>query len=232
MTAGNTFLIYSDGGIYDWISTCPGRKLVLDSEFHTSSIAGEVVNWSGQGAFPECGEDATVVVPVVDAQALSLTINAIKSGKLPIQSVIITSITMLQMNEQQKQFNGPPTNQQDWGKLLKAFSSSVVSLLTAARDPRTPIECVVITAGSKEHSNGDSVRLQPFVDGALLNHLKMFTDIIGFISKRRVKDGKINQLQVDASDLVYARCTESALDKYNGFIQDPNISKIISEIKK
>ncbi len=232
MTVGYTFLIYQDGGNYDWIATAPGRKLILDSEFRTDSIPGEVVQWDGKGGFPECGNTATVVLPILDADALAKAIPVIKAGKLPVQTIVLMSVTMLQQNEMEKNFNGAPTNQQGWGKLLQAFSSSLKSLLTSAKDHKTSVECVIICAGAKELVVGESVKVRPFIEGQLQGRISYLTDVVGYMTRQGLGARKSAKLQIEPTDSVYARSNYSALDKYNGFVTDPNIKTLINDMKK
>lgn len=231
MTIGYTFLVYADRVNYDWIAAAPGRKLILDSDFRTDTIPGEVLHWNGSGPFPEGAKNGCVVVPVPDADALTRVVGAIRGGKLPVQTVALTSVSMLQQNEFEKSYNGAPDSQQAWGKVLKAFSSPMKALLQTAKDQSKPLECVILTAGAREFTAGDALSVRPFIEGQLEQRIRYLCDVIGFMSQKKAGQKKENQLQIEPTASVYARSNYSALDKYAGFVQSPSISILINEMR-
>lgn len=229
---GYTFLIYGDGGTGKsyLAASAPGRKLFLDIEDRADNLPGEVVRWSGAGSFPDCASNATVVIPCKDAEQLTKIVGAIKSGKLPIQSVIIDSITLLQQNEIDEKFAGQ-MQKQHWGQLLKLIAPPLRQLMTLAKKDSSDLECVVLTAWHKEYTIAEELRIKPFVDGQLQQRLSHLTDVVGYLSVQRRANEKIRKLQIEPTGGVTAKSTYSSLDKYNGFVQHPNLITLIADMK-
>jgi hypothetical protein len=138
---------------------------------------------------------------------------------------------MMQQNEFEKNFKGAPSTQQEWGTALKNFSSPIKGLLQSAKDQSKALECVIITAGAREISSGDELRVRPLIEGQLEQRIRYLTDVIGYMTQKKIGQKRENQLQIDNSGSVYARCNYSALDKYAGFVQNPNISTLITEMR-
>lgn len=229
---GYTFLIYGDGGTGKsyLAASAPGRKLFLDIEDRADNLPGEVVRWDGKGEFPKCGADATVVLSCKSAEALTKIVGAIKSGKLPIQSVIVDSITMLQQNEIDEKFAGQ-MQKQHWGQLLKLIAPPLKQLMTLTKSNSSPIECVVLTAWHKEYTIAEELRIKPFVDGQLQQRLSHLTDVVGYLTVQRRGTEKTRKLQIEPTGGVTAKSTYSSLDKYNGVVVQPSIVTLIADMK-
>lgn len=233
---GYTFLIYGDGGTGKsyLATTAPGRKLFLDVEDRSDSLPGEVVHWNLSGQFPDGGESATIVVPCTTGEQLNKIVAGLKSGRVPVRSVVIDSVTLLQQNIADDKFGGE-MSQQKWGVLLKDLKAPLRELQRLAKSPESPIECVVLTAWHREYTIGlndaAEVRVKPFIQGQLLQHLSHLTDVVGYLKIIGSGERKKRTLQVEPTSGVTAKSTHSTLDKYNGFVPQPNITKLISEMK-
>lgn len=231
---GYSWLVYGDIRVgKTWLAiTAPGPRLYLDSENRSDTIPGKVVRWDGKGPLPEVDSDITVVVRCQRVATLNSLITWIKAGKLnQIKSLILDSGTMLQQNEIDETFNGD-MSQREWGQLLKMLSPPLRALLLHCKDEKTSLECIVINCWLREYKVGESIRLKPSIDGALQQRLSHLTDVVGYLYVKGQGQTKSRVLQIEPTGGVTAGSSYSALDKYNGMITEPNITKLQAEIRK
>lgn len=230
---GYNFVIYADGGVgkTTLATTGPGRKLLIDIEERTDNLTGEVVHWNGKAAFPECGPEAIVVIPCKSGIEFDKIVSALGSGKIPVQTVIVDSVTMMQLNEIDNRFDGMPKNQQEWGQVLKTFAPAMQRLMQISKGSTSSISCVVLVAWHREAGQFPDIRITPDIVGQLNRRLSHLTDVVGYLTVRRTGQKKARQLQIEPSGNITAKCAYSALDKYNGFIQNPNLTTLIKEME-
>jgi hypothetical protein len=231
---GYNWLVYGEGGTgksYLAVSA-PGRKLLIDAEGRTDNLPGEVVFWNGQSTFPECSENAIVVLPCKDGQSFAKIVGALKSNKIPVDSVIVDSVTMMQLNEIDDRFDGMPTTQQAWGQVLKTFAPAMQQLLRLTKDDKHRIDCVVLLAWHRETGQYPDVRITPDIVGQLNRRLSHLNDVTGYLKVRGTGAKSQRILQITPVNNITAKSTYSALDKYNGFIPNPNITIQNNEMRQ
>lgn len=233
MTVGFSWLIYGDIRVgKTWLAaTAPGPRLYLDVENRSDTLPGKVVRWDGKGAFPDVDEDTTVVVPCKRVSSLNSILTWVKAGKLnKIKSIIIDSVTLLQQNEIDETFNGD-MSRKSWGELLKLMSPPMRSLLLHLKDDKTALECVVITAWLRDDVINEQLFMRPEIDGKLRKRLAHLTDAVGYLYVKGTGATKSRVLQIEPTNGVTAGVSYPTLDKYNGYVTEPNISKLNTEIR-
>jgi hypothetical protein len=227
---GYNWLVYGEGGTgksYLAVSA-PGRKLLIDAEGRTDNLPGEVIFWDGQSAFPECGENAIVVLPCKDGQSFAKIVGALKSNKILIDSVIVDSVTMMQLNDMDDRFEGMPSSPAQWGQVLRAFAPAIQQLLRLTKDERHQLQCVVLVAWHREAGQYPDIKISPDIVGQLNRRISHLNDITGYLT---VRTKGARQLQITPVNNITAKSAYNALNKYNGFVQNPNITQLQNEMR-
>lgn len=229
---GFGWLVYGDGGVgKSWlaVATLPGIKLLIDAEGRTDNLPGEVVHWDGKSVFPTTGADATVVIPCRNGLAFDKIVSAVRSGKIPVKSVIVDSLTALQLNEIDDNYAGAPSTHQQWGTVLKTFAPGVMSLLQYAK--RGNLDCVVLIAWHRESGIFPDVRITPDIAGALNRRISHLIDVVGYLKVQRTGQRKERVLQIEPINNITAKTAyENSLSHYNGFIKNPNLETLNKEM--
>ncbi len=120
------------------------------------------------------------VVYVTDWDVVKAAVEYLKAGAHPFQSVVIDSISELQLSLKAKLWSDSRTGrgtEQLWGFLLDDMLDTIRAIKATLRHPDNPIQAFVVTAHAEE-KNG---KVQPFVQGGLLPALPRIFSVIGYL---------------------------------------------------
>lgn len=180
-----TTCIYGDPGMGKTpvALTAPGPTLLIAAELDGAEFIRPDMHipWDPmREAMPEVEEGSIVVVYVTEWEVVNQAVEYLKSGAHPFRSVVIDSISELQLLLRQKLNSEGRTGrgtEQLWGFLLDDMLDTIRAIKGSMRHPDADLQAFVITAHASE-KNG---KVQPFVQGGLLDALPRIFSVIGYL---------------------------------------------------
>jgi hypothetical protein len=180
-----TACLYGDPGVgkSPIALTAPGPALLIAAEMDGAEFirVDDQIEWDPlREPIPEVTESSIVVVYVTSWDAVKQAVEYLKAGQHPFRSVIIDSISELQLLLRQKLISEGRTGrstEQIWGFLLDDMLDTIRAIKGSMRHPDAQFDVFVVTAHAEE-KNG---KIQPFVQGGLLPALPRIFSIIGYI---------------------------------------------------
>jgi len=171
-------------------NTAPYPRLLLDVEAASRFLQCEKVYWDPMSdAPPEAdGTWDTCIVRVTDFTTALKAYEWLKSGKHPFKSVILDSISELQVKAQELVAGRNQMKTQDWGTLLAkmAFFARDLRDLTVQKNP---LEAVVVTAMSRDVEGV----LKPYLQGQIASQVAYWFDVTSYIFLDQVQDPETGQ---------------------------------------
>lgn len=238
---GKTLFVYGDGGTgkSTLLTTMPGPRWILDTEFRSDSLPGKLVEFNLNGSkVPELTDDTTLISFVRDISDIQRAVTWLKTGKMLVRGVGVDSVTQLQQNTIDEDFQGL-MRKHDWGVLLKKLAPALSQLMKLAKDPKTKIEVVAFTSWHSEFTVVDPdtkdelTRVKPFVQGQLMSRLSHMSDLTGYVSMDYIGTKAIQKMQIMPVDGVTAKDQYGGLsDKHGKYIKNPNIAEMLPDMRK
>jgi hypothetical protein len=175
-----------------WLAdSAPAPRLILDAESNTRFLKSKKTYWKPtEGAPPvDDGSWETCIAYIRDFNTLKMAYQWLASGKHPFNSVAIDSISESQQRCVDAIVGTEQLKLQDWGTLLREMSTLVRQYRDLLVHPTKPLQCVIITAMTKENQAGQSV---PYVQGQLATSLPYYIDVLGYLKGSWGEDGKFS----------------------------------------
>lgn len=173
----------SKAGKSTFAVTAPYPRLLLDVEAASRFLQVVKVYWDPMTQAPPVADGTwdTCVVRVHDFGVALKAYDWLKSGQHPFRSVILDSISELQVKAQEAVNARERMQTQHWGELLSKVGFFGRDLRDLTTNPITPIEAVVITAMSKE--KGDEIHkvMKPALQGQIADQVPYWYDITGYL---------------------------------------------------
>lgn len=174
-------------------NTAPYPRLLLDVEAASRFLQCEKVYWDPMTDAPPAADGTwdTCIVRVTDFTTALKAYEWLKSGKHPFKSVILDSISELQVKAQELVAGRNQMKTQDWGTLLAkmAFFARDLRDLTVQKNP---LEAVVVTAMSRDI---DGV-LKPYLQGQIASQVAYWFDVTSYIFLDQVQNPETGQWEV------------------------------------
>lgn len=213
----------SGAGKSHFADTAPGPRLILDVEGGTRFTPSRKVPWDPRGPVPEIGPEDSAVVYITKFEDVDRAFQWLPTGQTPFRSVIIDSLTELQMRAIDMQAGTNQLQMQDWGAILKKIEGHVRAFRDLTMNPVRPIETMVIVAGVKEKGQKDPT-LRPLLSGQMAEKLAYHLDVMGFLSVSIGADGQPQRsLQVMPFNNIAAKDRTGRLGTY---VDNPTIPKL------
>jgi hypothetical protein len=176
-----TMLIHgpSKAGKSRLASTAPYPRLMLDVEMGHKFLPIKVKYWDPLTEDPPIADGTwdTCVVVVRDYDTVLRTYAHLQRGGHQFKSLIIDSITELQVKCLENISGRGQVQMQQWGELLRHMNGLMRDLRDLTVHPTCPLEAVVLTAMSK-HEDG---MWRPYLQGASKVSAPYFFDITGYL---------------------------------------------------
>jgi hypothetical protein len=109
------------------------------------------------------------------------TFQWLQSGKHQFKSLIIDSISELQVKCMDNIAGTEQMKMQQWGELLRHMGALLRDLRDLTMHPTQPLEAVVLTAMARRGQDG---RMHPYLQGQLAVQAPYFYDVLGYIVER------------------------------------------------
>ena len=178
-----TIMVYGESkvGKSTFAVTAPYPRLMLDVEGGHRFLPINVKYWDPLTEEPPQADGTwdTVVVQVRDYDVVLKTFQWLQSGKHQFKSLIIDSISELQVKCMDNIAGTEQMKMQQWGELLRHMGALLRDLRDLTMHPTQPLEAVVLTAMARKGQDGV---YRPYLQGQLAIQAPYFYDILGAIT--------------------------------------------------
>ena len=165
--------------------TAPYPRLMLDVEGGHRFLPINVKYWDPVREEPPVADGTwdTVVVQVRDYDVVMKAFQWLQSGKHQFKSLIIDSISELQVKCMDNIAGTEQMKMQQWGELLRHMGALLRDLRDLTMHPTQPLEAVVLTAMARSDQNG---HMKPYLQGQLAVQAPYFYDVLGAIALENI----------------------------------------------
>lgn len=182
-----TLMVYGESkvGKSTFAVTAPYPRLMLDVEGGHRFLPINVKYWDPIREEPPVADGTwdTVVVMVRDYDVVMKAFQWLQSGKHQFKSLIIDSISELQVKCMDNIAGSEQMKMQQWGELLRHMGALLRDLRDLTMHPTQPLEAVVLTAMARKGQDGV---YRPYLQGQLAIQAPYFYDILGAITVEQV----------------------------------------------
>jgi len=178
-----TMMVYGESkvGKSTFAVTAPYPRLMLDVEGGHRFLPINVKYWDPMSEEPPKADGTwdTCVVLVHDYDTVLKAYQWLQAGQHQFKSLIIDSISELQVKLFDKIAGTDALKMQQWGEILRHMGSLLRDLRDLTMHPIAPLEAIVLTAMASPDREG---RFHPYLQGQLRVQAPYFYDILGAIS--------------------------------------------------
>jgi len=178
-----TIMVYGESkvGKSSFAVTAPYPRLMLDVEGGHRFLPINIKYWDPLTEEPPLADGTwdTVVVKVNDYEVVMKAFQWLQSGKHQFKSLIIDSISELQVKCMDNIAGTEQMKMQQWGELLRHMGALLRDLRDLTMHPTQPLEAVVLTAMARKGQDGV---YRPYLQGQLAIQAPYFYDILGAIT--------------------------------------------------
>jgi hypothetical protein len=184
-----TVLVYgkSKVGKSTFAVTAPYPRLMLDVEGGHRFLPIIVKYWDPMREAPPVADGTwdTCVVQVRDYDVVLKAFQWLQSGQHQFKSLIIDSISELQVKCMDNIAGKEQMKMQQWGEILRHMGGLLRDLRDLTMHPTNPIEAVVLTAMAQPDPK--TGQLVPYLQGQLKVQAPYFYDILGAIAVDEIR---------------------------------------------
>jgi hypothetical protein len=178
-----TVMVYGESkvGKSTFAVTAPYPRLMLDVEGGHRFLPIVVKYWDPLREEPPVADGTwdTVVVTVRNYDTVIKVYQWLQLGKHQFKSLIIDSISELQVKCMDSIAGTEQMKMQQWGELLRHMGGLLRDLRDLTMHATNPLEAVVLTAMSRTSQDG---RHRPYLQGQLAIQAPYFYDILGALT--------------------------------------------------
>lgn len=238
MSAGRALsvLVHADTkvGKSTFANTAPAPRLMLDAEAAYRFLPGTKVMWDPMRDNPPTydGSWETCVVVVRDWSTVERVYEWLNQGQHPFKSLIIDSITEIQVKcKDAIQSGSIDMDQRRWGELLTRMERLVRGFRDLTEHPYHPLEAVVITSMTQMRDG----KWRPYVQGALMTKLPYFIDVIGYMYVDQVQPEDPTQPAVPVRKLLVVphaqyEAGERVQGRLPGIVVNPSVTGMLDSV--
>lgn len=178
-----TLMVYGESkvGKSTFAVTAPYPRLMLDVEGGHRFLPINAKYWDPMNEEPPTADGTwdTTVVQVRDYDTVLKAFQWLQSGKHQFKSLIIDSISELQVKCMDNIAGTEQMKMQQWGELLRHMGALLRDLRDLTMHPTQPLEAVVLTAMARKGQDGV---YRPYLQGQLATQAPYFYDVLGAIT--------------------------------------------------
>lgn len=176
--------------------TGPTPRLLCDVEAASRFLPIKAIKWDPAREEPPepDGTWDTAVVATRDWATVEKVYQWLASGKHPFKSFIIDSISELQSRYIESVAGRKQLTQAQWGDAYRAVGGLVRDIRDLTMHPTKPLECVVMTAMTKQVDG----KFRPWCQGQLQSVLPYLMDSVGYLYFEQEVDelsGKVTEVR-------------------------------------
>jgi hypothetical protein len=189
-----TMVVYGESkvGKSTFAVTSPYPRLMLDVEGGHRFLPINVKYWDPIREKPPVADGTwdTCVVVVRDYDDVLKAYEWLRSGQHQFKSLIIDSISELQVKLFDKLAGNEQIKMQQWGEVLRHMGGFLRDIRDLTSHPTAPLEAVVLTAMAKPDKDG---RMHPYLQGQLAVQVPYFYDLLGAVIVENVPNSDPTQ---------------------------------------
>ena len=178
-----TMMVYGESkvGKSTFAVTAPYPRLMLDVEGGHRFLPINVKYWNPLSEEPPVADGTwdTCVVVVHDYDTVLKAYQWLQAGQHQFKSLIIDSISELQVKLFDKIAGTEALKMQQWGEILRHMGSLLRDLRDLTMHPTAPLEAIILTAMASPDKDG---RFHPYLQGQLKVQAPYFYDILGALT--------------------------------------------------
>jgi hypothetical protein len=182
-----TMVVYGESkvGKSTFAATAPYPRLMLDVEHGHRFLPINVKYWDPIREKPPVADGTwdTCVVVVREYDDVLKAYDWLRSGQHQFKSLIIDSISELQVKLFDKLAGNEQIKMQQWGEVLRHMGGFLRDIRDLTSHATAPLDAVVLTAMSKPDKDG---RFHPYLQGQLAVQVPYFYDLLGAVVKESV----------------------------------------------
>ena len=211
----------------------PYPRLLLDVESASRFLLINRIEWdpmTGPPPVPD-GTWDTCVVKVRDYESVMKAYQWLDEHPHQFKSVIIDSISELQIRLQERIAGREQMQMQQWGEMLRAFAGLLRDLRDLTMHPTNPLEALVLTSMSQ---NLDG-RWWPYLQGQVKSQAPYLFDVVGYLYTQKQPNPNPELPPVDHRYLWTRQhplyeAGERVQGRLEECIENPNIEEMIDRV--
>lgn len=180
---GLSILVHGETGAgkSSFAVTAPYPRLLLDIESGYRFLPIKTVKWDPLKDAPPVADGTwdTCVVVVHNYDTVLRVYEWLRSGQHQFRSLIIDSISELQVRFFDQIAGDEQLKMQQWGEVLRKMGGLLRNIRDLMTHPTNPLESVVLTAMSRRDADGVS---RPYLQGQLAVMAPYLFDILGALA--------------------------------------------------
>jgi hypothetical protein len=204
-----TIMVYGESkvGKSSFAVTSPYPRLMLDVVGGHRFLPINVKYWDPLREEPPVADGTwdTCVVNVTEYDTVLKAYQWLQLGKHQFKSLIIDSVSELQVKCMDNIAGTNQMQMQQWGELLRHMGALLRDLRDLTMHPTAPLEAVVLTAMARQDKDG---RYRPYLQGQLAIQAPYFYDILGAITVEDVFPGDPTQAPYKARRMYVERTNQ------------------------
>ena len=221
------------GGKTTFAATGPKPILLLDAERASRFIRLRKVYWDPMKEAPPVydGTWELCVVKTNNWEKAQKAYEYLKSGKHPFRTVVIDSISEIQVKAMES-INGRAQMQTShWGRLLQNMGAFLRDLRDLLEDDETesPLQVLCLISTSKDYDG----TWKPFLQGSISSQVPYLFDVTGYLYVDQVQDPSTGELREARTLFTGNHPQYEAKNRVPGFpttLQNPNLEVIFNNI--
>lgn len=178
-----TIMVHGESkvGKSTFAATAPYPRCMLDVEGGSRFLNIIPRLWNPVTEEPPAADGTwdTAVVPVRTYDDVLRTFQWLQSGKHHFKSLIIDSVSEMQVKCLENIAGRGQVQTQQWGELLRSMGGLLRDLRDLTMHPTTPLDAIVLTAMTRVGQDGVS---RPYLQGQLAVQVPYFYDVLGYLS--------------------------------------------------
>lgn len=212
--------------------TSPTPRLLCDCESASRFLPIKRIKWDPATEKPPVDDGTwdTCVVHTLTWATVEKVYQWLASGEHPFKSFIIDSISELQSRYIEQVAGRKQLTQAQWGDAYRAVGGLVRDIRDLTEHPTHPIECVVMTAMTKQVDG----KFRPWCQGQLQSVLPYLMDAVVYLYVEQEYDEIADEYREVRKILTRPTDQYEAGERVGGVwpivITDPNISTMIEMI--
>ena len=212
--------------------TAPTPRLYLDVEAASRFLPITRVPWNPAKEKPPTPDGTwdTAVVTTHDWTTVEKVYQWLRSGQHDFASLIIDSISELQQRYIEEVAGRVQLTQAQWGDLFRSVSGLVRDIRDLTVHPTKPLECVVMTAMTRQL---DGV-WRPWVQGQLQTVLPYLLDVTGYLWAEQTTDEISGEITESRRLLTRRTSTFEGGERVGGrippVVESPDVTDLINMV--
>lgn len=168
----------------------------------------------------------TCVVQTLDYHTVLKVYQWLQLGRHQFKSLIIDSISELQVKLIDQVAGSDQLKMQHWGELLRALGSLLRDLRDLTMHPTNPLEAVILTSMQREGTDG---KMKPYLQGQIQVVAPYLFDILGYIRIEQYPNPdpslppyRIRRLYVESTE--FAEAGERVQGRLGAIVEQQDLS--------